>query len=115
GEAGLKYFILGAFSSAIFLYGVALVYGATGSTQFVEIAGFLSGNTLHHNGVLLAGMSLIIVGLGFKVGVVPFHFWSPDVSRGLPHPFTGYMASVAKAAGFAGLLRVLVEALSSQA
>jgi NADH-quinone oxidoreductase subunit N len=114
GEAGLKYFILGSFSSAIFLYGAALVYGATGSTQFGEIASFLATNTLHYNGVLLAGMALLIVGLGFKVAAVPFHFWTPDVYQGSPTPFTGYMAAVAKAAGFAGMLRVLVEALSTQ-
>src|SRR5262245_54767467 len=107
GEAGFKYFILGSFSSAIFLYGIALVYGATGSTQFSEIATFLSGNVLPHTGVLLAGMALLIVGLGFKVAAVPFHFWAPDVYQGAPTPFTGYMAAVAKAAGFAGLLRVL--------
>ena len=115
GEAGFKYFILGSFSSAIFLYGVALVYGATGSTQFGEIATFLSRDILTHTGVLLAGMVLIIVGLGFKVAAVPFHFWTPDVYQGSPTPFTGYMASIAKAGGFAGLLRVLLEALPTQA
>jgi NADH-quinone oxidoreductase subunit N len=114
GEAGFKYFILGSFSSAIFLYGVALVYGATGSTQFGEIATFLARNNLPHDGVLLAGMGLMIVGLGFKVAAVPFHFWTPDVYQGSPTPFTGYMAAVAKAAGFAGLLRVLNQALSTQ-
>ena len=115
GEAGFKYFILGSFSSAIFLYGVALVYGATGSTQFGEIATYLARDTLTHGGVLLAGMALLIVGLGFKVAAVPFHFWTPDVYQGSPTPFTGYMASVAKAAGFAGLIRVLFEALPTQA
>ena len=114
GEAGFKYFILGAFSSALFLYGIALVYGATGSTQFVEIATFLARNSLPNSGVLLAGMGLLIVGLGFKVAAVPFHFWTPDVYQGSPTPFTGYMAAVAKAAGFAGLLRVLVGALPTQ-
>jgi NADH-quinone oxidoreductase subunit N len=114
GEAGLKYFILGSFSSAIFLYGVALVYGSTGSTQFTSIAQFLATNVLTHNGVLLGGLSLLIVGLGFKVAAVPFHFWTPDVYQGSPTPFTGYMAAVAKAAGFAGLLRVLTQALSTQ-
>jgi NADH-quinone oxidoreductase subunit N len=114
GEAGFKYFILGSFSSAVFLYGVALVYGATGSTQFGEIASYLARNSLPNNGVLLGGMALLIVGLGFKVAAVPFHFWTPDVYQGSPTPFTGYMAAVAKAAGFAGLLRVLNEALSTQ-
>ena len=114
GEAGLKYFILGSFSSAIFLYGAALIYGATGSTQFGEINSFLANNALVHNGILLAGMALLIVGLGFKVAAVPFHFWTPDVYQGAPTPFTGYMAAVAKAGGFAGLLRILTEALPSQ-
>ena len=114
GEAGLKYFILGSFSSAIFLYGVALVYGATGSVYIVLIANYLTQNVLASNGVLLAGMALLIVGLGFKIAAVPFHYWTPDVYQGAPTPFTGYMAAVAKAAGFAGLLRVLTEALNSQ-
>ncbi len=114
GEAGLKYFILGSFSSALFLYGIALVYGSTGSTQFVQIGSYLTTNVLANNGVLLAGMALLIVGLGFKVAAVPFHFWAPDVYQGSPTPFTGYMAGVAKAAGFAGLLRVLTQALITQ-
>ena len=114
GEGGLKYFLLGSFSSAIFLYGVALLYGATGSLQFSEVGRFLATNTISSDGVLLAGMFLIIVGLGFKVSAVPFHYWSPDVYQGSPTPFTGYQAAVAKAAGFAGLLRVLDGALISQ-
>lgn len=114
GEAGLKYFILGSFSSAIFIYGVALIYGATGSTQFAPIVEFLISNTVVHNGVLLAGMGLVIVGLGFKVAAVPFHFWSPDVYQGAPTPFVGYMAAVAKAGGFAGFVRVLMLALPTQ-
>ncbi|HET9060719.1 MAG TPA: NADH-quinone oxidoreductase subunit N [Acidimicrobiales bacterium] len=108
GEAGLKYFILGSFASALFIYGVALVYGATGAINYFQIIVFLYYNTLVHNGVLLAGMGLIIVGLGFKVAAVPFHFWSPDVYQGAPTPFAGYMAAVAKAGGFAGLVRVLM-------
>jgi NADH-quinone oxidoreductase subunit N len=114
GEAGFKYFILGSFSSAVFLYGVALAYGATGSTQFGEMAAFLARNHLQNSGVLLAGMALMIVGLGFKVAAVPFHFWTPDVYQGSPTPFVGYMAAVAKAAGFAGLLRLLNMALPTQ-
>ena len=114
GEAGLKYFILGSFSSALFLYGVALVYGATGSVYIVLIANYFTQSVPANSGVLLAGMALLIVGLGFKVAAVPFHFWTPDVYEGSPTPFTGYMAAVAKAGGFAGLLRVLTEALKSQ-
>jgi NADH-quinone oxidoreductase subunit N len=109
GEAAMKYFVLGAFSSAIFLYGIALVYGATGSTRLDEIADFLSRTHLT-NGVLLAGIILIVVGLGFKVAAVPFHTWTPDVYQGSPSPATGYMAAVAKAAGFAGLIRILFSA-----
>lgn len=115
GEAGLKYFLLGAFSSAIFLYGVALTYGATGSLQYNQIAGYLASTTLVHDGVLLAGMFLVIAGLAFKFSAVPFHFWAPDVYQGSPTPFTGYMAAVAKAAAFAGLIRFLDEALPTQA
>ena len=114
GEAGLKYFLLGSFSSALFLYGIALVYGATGSIQIAHIDDFLTTNVLANSGILLGGMALLIVGLGFKVAAVPFHFWTPDVYQGSPTPFTGYMAAVAKAAGFAGLLRILYEALITQ-
>jgi NADH-quinone oxidoreductase subunit N len=114
GEAAIKYFLLGGFSSAFFLYGVALVYGSTGSTNIALIADFLSSTVIAHNGVLLAGIALIIVGLGFKVAAVPFHVWTPDVYQGAPSPVTGYMAAAAKAAGFAALLRVLLSGLSTQ-
>ncbi len=105
-EAGIKYFVLGAFSSAIFLYGVALVYGATGTTSLTGIATFLRGNILFENGTLVGGMVLLLVGLGFKVAAVPFHMWTPDVYDGAPSPVTAFMASATKAAGFAALLRV---------
>jgi NADH-quinone oxidoreductase subunit N len=105
-EAAIKYFVLGAFSSAVFLYGVALIYGATGSSNLQEIAGYLGGTVSTNNGVLLAGLALLLVGLGFKVAAVPFHTWTPDVYQGAPSPVTGFMAAAAKAAGFAGLLRV---------
>jgi NADH-quinone oxidoreductase subunit N len=111
GEAGLKYLILGSLASAIFIYGAALIYGATGSLQYLGVVSFLADNALFQNGILLGGMVLVIVGLGFKVAAVPFHFWSPDVYQGAPTPFVGYMAAVAKAAGFAALLRVLMLAL----
>lgn len=107
GEASMKYFILGAFSSAIFLYGAALCYGATGSTRLSEIATFLA-QTHVPKSILLAGVVLLIVGLGFKVAAVPFHTWTPDVYQGAPTPATGFMAAVAKAGGFAALIRVLV-------
>jgi len=108
GEAGLKYFVLGAFSSAVLLYGVAMVYGATGTTSLTGIANYLASNTLFSSGLLLAGAALILVGLGFKVAAVPFHMWTPDVYQGSPTPVTGFMAAGAKAAGFAALLRVFV-------
>jgi NADH-quinone oxidoreductase subunit N len=106
-EAGIKYFVLGAFSSAVFLYGVALVYGATGTTSLSGIARFLAANTLLDQGVLLIGLALLMVGLGFKVAAVPFHMWTPDVYQGAPTPVTAFMSSATKVAGFAALLRVL--------
>ena len=112
GEASMKYFILGAFSSAIFLYGVALCYGATGTTRLSEISVFLAQNHVPRS-ILLAGIVLVVVGLGFKVAAVPFHTWTPDVYQGAPTPATGFMAAVAKAAGFAALLRVLIGAFST--
>jgi NADH-quinone oxidoreductase subunit N len=107
-ESALKYFVLGAFSSAFLLYGIALVYGATGSTNLGDIAEFLENNVLTEDGLLLAGFALLLVGLGFKVAAVPFHVWTPDVYQGAPTPVTAFMASASKAAGFAGLLRVFV-------
>ncbi|HET9442244.1 MAG TPA: NADH-quinone oxidoreductase subunit N [Acidimicrobiales bacterium] len=112
-EAAMKYFVLGAFSSALFLYGVALVYGATGSTNLATIGDFLAANLAPRGGVLLAGAALLLVGLGFKVAVVPFHTWTPDVYQGAPSPATGFMAAAAKAAGFAGLLRVFFSTFST--
>ncbi len=112
-EAAIKYFVLGSFSSAFFLYGIALVYGATGSTNLVEIATFLAENILLDNALLLAGIALLLVGFGFKIAVVPFHSWSPDVYQGSPSPFVAFMASGVKAAGFAGLLRVFFLAFDS--
>jgi NADH-quinone oxidoreductase subunit N len=112
-EAGIKYYVLGAFSSAILLYGVALIYGATGTTSLEGIQSFLATNLLVHDGTLIAGMVLLLVGLGFKVAAVPFHMWTPDVYEGAPSPVTAFMASATKAAGFAALLRVLYTALPS--
>ena len=111
GEAALKYFILGGFSSAIFVYGIALTYGATGSTNLTQIADFLSKNVVLTNGLLLAGLALMLVGFAFKVAAVPFHMWTPDVYEGAPTPVTGFMAAVAKAGAFAALLRVLFSSL----
>jgi NADH-quinone oxidoreductase subunit N len=113
GEAALKYFILGGFSSAIFVYGIALTYGATGSTNLTQIADFLSKNVVLSNGLLLAGLALLLVGFAFKVAAVPFHMWTPDVYQGAPSPVTGFMAAVAKAGAFAAMLRVLFSALGT--
>jgi NADH-quinone oxidoreductase subunit N len=107
-EAGVKYFVLGAFASAFFLYGIALTYGATGTTNLVEISSFLSTTVLGDSGLLLAGMALMLVGFGFKVALVPFHFWTPDVYQGAPSPSVAWMASGVKVAGFAGLMRVFL-------
>ena len=113
GEAALKYFVLGAFSSAIFVYGIALVYGATGSTNLPQIADYLSGNVIASNGVLLGGLALLLVGFGFKIAAVPFHMWSPDVYQGSPSPVTGFMAAVVKTGAFAALLRVFVSSFGT--
>ena len=120
-EAGMKYFVLGAFSSAFFLYGIALVYGSTGSTNLAKVAEFgrvhVTGAngiaytlTDHPSALLLAGFGLLLVGFGFKIAAVPFHSWTPDVYEGSPTPVVAFMASAVKAAGFAGLLRVFVVA-----
>jgi NADH-quinone oxidoreductase subunit N len=121
-EAGMKYFVLGAFSSAFFLYGIALVYGSTGSTNLSRVVAFgrvtVTGAnglsyflpTNHPSALLLAGFALLLVGFGFKIAAVPFHSWTPDVYQGSPTPVVAFMASAVKAAGFAGLLRVFVVA-----
>jgi NADH-quinone oxidoreductase subunit N len=113
-EAALKYFLLGGFASAIFIYGAALVYGATGSTNLTTIAYFLASNILLHPGLLYAGGALLIVGFAFKVAAVPFHLWSPDVYEGAPTPVTGFMASIVKVGAFGGFVRVVISALGTQ-
>ncbi len=110
-EAAFKYFVLGALSSAVFLYGIALVYGATGSTSLSVIAGARADNPaglnpLENSSMMLVGMAMILVGFAFKVSAVPFHMWTPDVYQGSPSPVVAFMASAVKAAGFAGLIRV---------
>ena len=111
-EAAMKYFILSAFSSAFFLYGIALTYGATGSTNLQAIATWMANNVVLGEGLLLAGLALLLVGFGFKVAAVPFHTWTPDVYQGAPSPVTGFMAGASKAAGFAALLRVFFSTFS---
>jgi NADH-quinone oxidoreductase subunit N len=112
-EAGLKYFVLGAFSSAFLLYGIALIYGGTGTTNLATIMQVFSTSLLPNDGLVLAGLALLLVGLGFKVAAVPFHFWTPDVYQGAPSPLVAWMASGVKVAGFAGLMRVFVLGFAS--
>ena len=112
-EAGMKYFVLGAFASGFLLYGIALIYGATGSTSLSAIREFLDSAELTKDALLLTGIAMVLIGLGFKVAIVPFHFWTPDVYQGSPTPFVAYMASAVKAAGFAALIRVFYGALLS--
>ena len=114
-EAALKYFLLGAFASGFLLYGIALVYGATGSTNLSDIGGYLLGSPVVNTPLLMAGGLLVLVGLGFKVSLVPFHMWTPDAYEGAPTAAAAFMSAGAKAAGFAGLLRVLMIALPALA
>jgi NADH-quinone oxidoreductase subunit N len=113
-EGALKYFLLGAFSTAFLLYGIALVYGATGTTGLHEIRMRVLGNGLESSPVLLIGIGLLLVGFGFKVSSVPFHMWAPDVYDGSPNPVTAYMAATVKTAAFAAFLRVWFEAFPSE-
>lgn len=110
-EAALKYFLLGAFASGFFLYGIALIYGATGSTDLDIIYRQIDGLGLESSPMLRIGIALLLVGFGFKVAAVPFHMWAPDVYDGAPTPVTAFMAAAVKAAGFAALIRVLLSAL----
>lgn len=112
-EAGLKYFLLGSFSAGFVVYGIALVFGATGTTSFSGV--LASASTGTPNLLLTIGAALILVGFGFKVAAVPFHMWTPDVYQGAPTPVTAFMAAGAKIAGFAALLRVFGSALPSLA
>ncbi|MGQ0813979.1 MAG: NADH-quinone oxidoreductase subunit N [Gemmatimonadota bacterium] len=111
GEGALKYFLLGAFSSAFFLFGIAFVYGATGTTNLSLIATATGGGS----SLLVMGMGLLAVGFGFKVAAVPFHMWTPDAYEGAPAPVTGFMAAGVKAAAFAAFMRVFMTAFPSMA
>lgn len=108
-EAGMKYFLLGAYSGGFVVYGVALAFGATGSTSLAGIVGAVQAGTAQLT-LLAIGAALILIGLGFKVAAVPFHMWTPDVYQGAPSPVTAFMAVGAKAGGFAALLRVFMVA-----
>jgi NADH-quinone oxidoreductase subunit N len=111
-EAALKYFLLGAFSSGFFIYGIALVYGYAGSTNLAAIAEAISGR-LGSEGLLLGGVALMSVGMLFKVSAVPFHSWTPDVYQGAPTAVTGFMAACTKIAAFGAMLRLFYVAFGA--
>ena len=110
GEASLKYFLMGAFASAFFLYGIALIFGATGSTNLDRIANAVAAGA-GRDPMLAIGFGLLLVGFGFKISAVPFHMWAPDAYEGAPTSITAFIATGSKAAAFASLLRVLLTAL----
>ena len=105
-EGGMKYMLLGAFASALFLYGLSLIYGSAGSTFYDDIAASYASGTESFDLGLLMGLVLVLAGLGFKVAAVPFHMWTPDAYEGAPLPITAYLSATSKAAGFALLLRL---------
>lgn len=112
-EAGVKYFVLGAVAAGFLLYGIALVYGSAGTTQLTEIGAYTSEHAEHVPGMLYAGIALLVVGLGFKIAMVPFHQWTPDVYEGAPTSVTAFMSAATKAAAFAVVLRVMWTAFPS--
>src|SRR5438093_8447743 len=112
GEASMKYFLMGAFATGFLLYGIALIYGATGSTNLNEISANLVEPMTEWPLYLAGGVLLLLIGFAFKVGAVPFHFWIPDVYEGAPTPVTGFMSVAVKAAAFAAWVRILMHKLS---
>ncbi len=114
-EAAIKYFLLGSFASAVFIYGVALLYAGTGSLNLLDQRLFLATVILVHPAVLLVGMGFVVVGMAFKVTAAPFHGWAPDVYEGAPAGAVGFMAAAAKVGGFAALTRILVTAFADYA
>jgi NADH-quinone oxidoreductase subunit N len=111
-EAAMKYFLIGAFATGFLLYGIALIYGATGSTNLTQITAYLLEPTTEWPLYLAGGVFLLLIGFAFKVGAVPFHFWVPDVYEGAPTPVTGFMSVAVKAAAFAAWVRVLMHEFS---
>ncbi len=109
-EASFKYFVLGSFASAIFLYGIALLYGTVGSTQLPVIAAKVGELLANHNQLFYIGMAMVIMGFAFKVSIFPFHAWTPDVYQGAPTPITAFMATAVKAATFIAILRLFQHA-----
>lgn len=114
-EASLKYILLGAFSSAMLLYGISLLYGLTGSTSYAGVAEGLAARGADTDLAALAAIMLIVAGVGFKVSAAPFHMWAPDAYQGAPLPVTAFLATASKAAGFAFILRLFTEALAVDA
>lgn len=112
-EAAIKYFLLGSFASAIFVYGVALIYAGTGQFEILAIRDHLAQFVIFSPAVILIGIGMVIVGLGFKVSAAPFHSWAPDVYQGAPSGLVGYMAAVAKIAGFIAMARILLRGLEA--
>jgi NADH-quinone oxidoreductase subunit N len=112
-EASLKYFLLGAFAAGFLLYGISIIYGTTGTINLKQIASFIAGKGGISDPLLLMGMGLIIIGLGFKVASVPFHAWVPDVYEGAPMSITAFMSVGPKAAGFAAFLRIFTTAFGT--
>jgi NADH-quinone oxidoreductase subunit N len=112
-EAALKYFILGAFSSAFLLYGISIIYGLTGTTDLRAIAVYINENGLTGNKMLLLSVIFFVVAFGFKIAIVPFHMWTPDVYEGAPTAITAFMSVGPKAAGFAIIGRVFYEAFGT--
>ena len=110
-ESSMKYFLLGAFATGFLVYGIALIFGATGSTNLQNIYNQISAGRITSPYLLLAGAGLVLVALGFKVAAVPFHMWTPDVYQGAPTPVTAFMSVVAKVGGFGALLRLVVFAI----
>jgi NADH-quinone oxidoreductase subunit N len=113
-EAGLKYLVVGSFGSAVLLFGSALVYGATGELEFGAIARELEAQDLLNDGLVLAGLAMIIAGLSFKASAAPFHMWTPDVYEGAPTPVTAFMSAATKAVALVLMLRVLVTAFPAE-
>ena len=108
-EAGMKYFVYGAFTTAVMLYGMSLLYGVTGQTNLYVIGNLFSGEQIAGvQPLLLLAAVLVVVGFAFKTSIVPYHFWAPDVYEGAPTPFTGFLSTASKAAGFAVFLRVFL-------
>ena len=110
-EAAFKYFLLGAFASSFFLYGIAFLYGVTGSTNLERVGSVIAAQSMSGNPMILLGVGLLLVGFAFKVAAVPFHMWSPDAYEGAPAVVTGFMSTGVKAAAVAAFARVFLSAL----